>query len=461
MKSLLQKIIDFNLLAILVVFPISVGMSLVVPEDIDHPVVAMNISFADILIGISFLLMILKVLIFKEWKELCFPTISIVFFVFVNLISFVNATSLINWLKETLQVVEYFVLFYFLLLNNLKSFSRKFLVATIYIFTSFSLILAFIQHTVLGADIYLVRGFFENRNYFGAYLCMSIPIIYFESLHTQNILLRIFSFILLGFSIWLLTTGGAVIALIIGLGFISWKSGKKILIGYTATILFVVVVYPYIFPRKNLISFNSFFSIYEQGSVSENYYRRLTILEDKNSNTLIYSKVGEYYFIVTLEDYLKRSFSEIQNGNRYKKLENDKNIKNRYLEMQASINLISDNALLGIGSGNYQNHIGSYFNKFPKINTAEPGQNNGYLIIGATTGFLGLFALVWLFYDMFSCLKKKHTDDFIRIGVCGTVIACIIVNSLVYLFTSNLIVPFILLMYFSLNPKEDAILASN
>ena len=53
-------------------------------------------------------------------------------------------------------------------------------------------------------------------------------------------------------------------------------------------------------------------------------------------------------------------------------------IKNRYLEMQAALNIMSENTLIGVGLGNFQNLIGTYYKELPKVNTAEPNQHNGY-----------------------------------------------------------------------------------
>ena len=54
-KKYLQKIIDYTLLSLLMVFPLTINISLISPKDAGHPIIALNLSIADILIGITFL----------------------------------------------------------------------------------------------------------------------------------------------------------------------------------------------------------------------------------------------------------------------------------------------------------------------------------------------------------------------------------------------------------------------
>ncbi len=454
-KTLFQRIIDCSLLIVLIVFPFSIGINIISPDDLDHPIIAVNISLADLIIYFLFLLWFFKLLIYKEFKRIHLPPLSLVLLVCITIISFVNATSLINWVKESVKFIEYFLLLYLLFVNNFKSISRRTIFFIIYIFTSIILLVAFVQHTILNAEVYLIRGVFRNRNFLGAYLCMTIPIIYNELLHTSKGFVKIWMALILILTLWILVSGSAIFAILVGLGFVSWKYGKKIFILFLTSALAISLLYPICFLTKNKKAINSFLSIYEQGSINKNYYKRLTMLGDLEKNILVKKIIGKNFLLITSDNYVNAFLPLNQVGDRYKKYDQEKNIKNRYIEMLASLNMMAENTLIGIGAGNFQNHIGSYYFKLPKINTAEPGQNNGYLIIGSTIGFFGLVTVVWLLYEMLNRIKKKTTNDFIGIGIRGAVLACIIENTFVYLFTSSLLVPFILLVYLSLNPEED------
>lgn len=76
---------------------------------------------------------------------------------------------------------------------------------------------------------------------------------------------------------------------------------------------------------------------------------------------------------------------------------NGTDISQRYLEWVASLNMLSDNPVFGVGAGNYQARIGEYFGVLPKFDTLEYDAQNGWLVMAATTGLAGLFMLGGLF----------------------------------------------------------------
>lgn len=65
-------------------------------------------------------------------------------------------------------------------------------------------------------------------------------------------------------------------------------------------------------------------------------------------------------------------------------------VPQRYLEGYAALNVLSQYPLLGVGLGNYQLHIGEFYQGMPKTNTIVPGSRIGYGVILASTGLLGL-----------------------------------------------------------------------
>ncbi len=73
---LLQKIIDYGLLFTLIIFPLSINISLLSPKDMSHPIIAMNISIADMLIGCILLMFCFKLTLYKEWKQVKMPPIQ-------------------------------------------------------------------------------------------------------------------------------------------------------------------------------------------------------------------------------------------------------------------------------------------------------------------------------------------------------------------------------------------------
>ncbi len=461
MKTFIQQIIDYGLLATLILFPLSVNIAIISPADPGHPVFAINFSIADFFIGILLILWIIMIVLNKEWGQVKFPPVCILVFAGAVLLSFVKAESLSEWAKESVQIIEYFVLFFLLLLNNFKSIKRKTILYIFYISTSIFLLIAFIQHSFLDADVYLVRGLFENRNILGVYLCMAIPLIYAEFMHSKWFPVRIWMAALMIFSILILVSGSAILAILISLGAISWKFSKKVFLRYLIAIVLLGPAYTVIMPKKNLSSIKEFCSIYEQGSISENYYRRLKLLGGVGKFNLLNKKINDNSLQVTMGKFFESQIPEIQKGEGYKELEGKKQIKNRYLEMQASLNMISKNALLGVGAGNFQGNIGTYYKGIPKVNTAEPGQNNGYLIIASTTGLLGLASVLWMFFSLLKNIQTKNTnssgkkESLLQLGLSGAILSCMIENFFVYIFSASLMIPFVFIIYLSSDNIKD------
>ncbi len=452
-KHFLQKLIDYGLLSTLFVFPLFMNMALISPEDPVHPLIAINVSLADLIIGIVLLLWILKILINKEWKQIRLPPSPVLVFIGTGVLSFVHAFSVVQWLKELIQMTGYFFVFYLLLINNLRTIKLKTVKNILFVSTSIIVVIAFVQHTFLHADPYFVRGLFENRNILGTFLCMVVPLVYIELLSSGNVLRKIWMGAILFLTYLVLVSGSALLSVLISLFIMSLLYNKKVLMRFLLIIVSLVISYPFIMPSKNVRSMKEFASIYEQGSISENFYRRLTLLGDLDKNMLKRKAIGDNYLLITSEKLLSVKMPEIRKGERYKDMEGKKHLKNRYLEMQASLNMIAENTLLGIGLGNYQNNIGSYYNELPKVNTAGPNQHNGYLIIASTAGLLGLSALLWLFFFMLGNARKSFRssgeDRYWYLGLMGSILACMIENLLSYLFVASLMIP--LIFIFKLN----------
>ena len=451
----LQELIDCGLLSIMIIFPLSVNVAFSSLNDFQHPLIAINISLASLLIGIIFLLWILKIAIAKEWSKIKLLPLPILIFFIIEILSFVNAFSLSEWIKEIVQTIVYLILFYILLLNNLKTFNLKTFKNVLFILTTLILILSFIQHSILKGDVYLIKGLFENRNILGIYLCMMMPFIYAELLSTTYILRRLWMTLLLILSIIVITSGSAILSLIISLIVVSFYHSKKVLYRFLFTLLVIGILYPFIMPQKNITAVKEFASIYEQGSISQNYYRRLLLLTNSEDQKILLNKElnGKFLRIKTT-DLLSAKLPAPNIGDRYKDIDSIKHIMNRYVEVQAALNLMAENVLLGIGLGNFQNEIGVYYKELPKINTSEPYQTNTYLLLGATIGLLGLSAFLWVLLHSLnnSIFKFRNTNGekkYFYLGLFGAILSIIIEGFFSYILVSILMVPFVFILFLS------------
>lgn len=117
------------------------------------------------------------------------------------------------------------------------------------------------------------------------------------------------------------------------------------------------------------------------------------------------------------------------------KEKDDFNLRQRYLEWQAEINLLEDLMLTGTGAGCINEYRSKYYYRLPKLNTLEPFDQNGWLAIVAEVGILGLICFCWIinhsFKLVFSQIKylrqkgKYIQQKFAIAGFAGLVGACI------------------------------------
>jgi len=81
----------------------------------------------------------------------------------------------------------------------------------------------------------------------------------------------------------------------------------------------------------------------------------------------------------------------------FKLLETDgKNLRQRYIEWQAEINLLESRGITGTGPGCINDYRSNFYYRLPKLNTLEAFDQNGWLTVAAETGILGLITFCWI-----------------------------------------------------------------
>jgi hypothetical protein len=461
MRVFLQKIIDIGLLATILIFPFSINIKLISPIDLDHPFLAINFSLADLFLGVIIGFWIIKIILFKEWKHLKLPPSFILAFLGIGFLSLLNAKSMIDWTKEFIQMIEYFFLYYILLINNLKTIKIFSIIGIIYCLFSIVLIFALIQYFNFTQDPYLVRGLFENRNILGLIYCIIVPLCFAEILYSNKIIIKVWMGLLVLLAIVTFLSISALFSTLISILVISAINNKKTFFRTVISITLIAISYFYLIPQNNTDSIKDFISIYEHGNIQDKYYRRLNLTSDYNKYNLILTNYKSNILQIQTNKLLNIELPETKNKELYSNLPVKRYIKNRYLEMQAMVNLLSENTLLGVGLGNFQRDIGSYYKSLIKINTAEPNQHNGYLLIGCTTGILGLTSVIWIFLSLISLNKhsfiksKNNENKALHLGLLGSFIACAIENFFTYMFIASILVPFTLIIYLSLRHKNE------
>lgn len=72
------------------------------------------------------------------------------------------------------------------------------------------------------------------------------------------------------------------------------------------------------------------------------------------------------------------------------------NLKQRYIEWQAEINLLEERAITGTGAGCINEYRSNFYYRLPKLNTMKAFDQNGWLATGAEIGLVGLVCFCWI-----------------------------------------------------------------
>jgi len=111
------------------------------------------------------------------------------------------------------------------------------------------------------------------------------------------------------------------------------------------------------------------------------------------------------------------------------------NLRQRYIEWQAEINLLRERTVTGTGAGCINDHRSNFYYRLPKLNTLKAFDQNGWLAVGAETGIVGLLCFSWivLYYGkaalarVIDCgYEDSHKGQrFAAAGLAGIAAACV------------------------------------
>jgi hypothetical protein len=94
------------------------------------------------------------------------------------------------------------------------------------------------------------------------------------------------------------------------------------------------------------------------------------------------------------------------------------NLKQRYIEWQAQVNLLEERAIVGTGAGCLNEYRSIYYRRLPKLNTLQAFDQNGWLTTAAESGILGLVFFCWLVLHYGStALSQIRSTPLIKYGM--------------------------------------------
>lgn len=72
------------------------------------------------------------------------------------------------------------------------------------------------------------------------------------------------------------------------------------------------------------------------------------------------------------------------------------NLRQRYIEWQAEINLLEKRSITAAGAGCVNDYRSKFYYRLPKLNTLKAFDQNGFTAVAAETGLLGLACFIWI-----------------------------------------------------------------
>jgi hypothetical protein len=412
-KEYINKVIDLLLMFILCLTPVVLSVGIFSPDDLVHPIMGAQVSLADLLILVVFVIWSIQVLQNRTWTKVKLPPKAIFAFMGVIALSFLNAPDTKSVLKEILQSALYLFVFYTILLSRIQT--RDILKKAFFILigiTTVVTIFAFYQAFVEQGSPYLIRGLFSNRNLLGGFFVIMLPLFYAFAIVTKKRFLKAFVLFLISISFLVIYSPFAVISVVASLIIMSFFYSKKSLWAITLFLLMITITIT--FSSKHQSVWKNELSIYEQGSIGANYNRVQRLLYDLPKNIWLQKYFGDK--VLTVKNDLFISSVEPQTRTKvekYSHLEDQQHIKQRYIEWQAALNMVAVKPVIGFGAGIYQMFIGNHYGVLPKVNTMEPNSENLYLLVASTMGVLGLAMLLWIVLYHLSASYKllKNAKD--------------------------------------------------
>ena len=113
-------------------------------------------------------------------------------------------------------------------------------------------------------------------------------------------------------------------------------------------------------------------------------------------------------------------------------------IPQQYLEGYAALSVVGKHPLFGVGPGNYQTHIGAFFQGMPKDNTIVLGTRIGYGVILASMGVLGLAAFLYWVTRIWSAAGQVPEQTF---GIRAVLTVLCLCGFLTPLFVGRILLP--------------------
>ena len=149
---------------------------------------------------------------------------------------------------------------------------------------------------------------------------------------------------------------------------------------------------------------------------------------------------------------------------------NGRDLRQRYIEWQAQLNLLQDRPVTGTGLGCVNEYRSMFYGRLPKLNTLQPFDHNGWLLIAAETGIFGLVTFVWMIVRAFKkAWKSSRTigpQTFIASAAFAALVTACVANTFSFLNYNGVVGAFVLVLALAhhagpIRPSNHSIVPDN
>ena len=360
LHTLLTSLFRFGVLITLCVAPTQWSL---------EPRPKVHLSPADLALALTAGVWLLDACVTRDWRRfLRLPPWPNLLFVVFACASAIAAPDKAAAVKDLIQYAEYFLVGSMIFASFLRDDERamRHALALLAGVTAVILGIALVHYFASETPNLLVRGTFGNRNVLGGFLALALPLCFSGVLAARSFLQRaaLMTLLFAGFLVNL--SGASYFAVAVLIAGMAALRGPRLFIPVAAILLlWQAYVLPRL-PRENDLAHFQSVALYDGGG----------------------------------------------------------GVERRYPDWQAAYSMTLTHPWLGVGLGNYQKHVGQYYDNIPRqTGPSEPDIQNLYLVLAASAGVPSLLAfLAMLFIAVRSSFALPHRTA-LAAGVAGSVCA--------------------------------------
>jgi len=181
---------------------------------------ALPVTIADVVLALAVIGVALS-LLSRKLRGIRLPPIQAFVLVAIALIAVARAPGgKLGAAKEALQLIEYFLVAFFVFVNVAETRDLKLYLAAFAIATAAVVAWAAIHYVVCDSP-FRIRAGYANRNGLGAFLAISLPMLYGLALHARRWLWRILLLLVVACGLFVTLAGGALLVTLVVLGILS------------------------------------------------------------------------------------------------------------------------------------------------------------------------------------------------------------------------------------------------